>query len=87
MIWILQVGTYVPFAQLKPNSGFSSAVALKQMTVGAARLCGMTSMFSKEKFEHEVSVLHSTMMASVCVRLGSPTSYQHGYKRGQFRQP
>lgn len=55
----------VPFLQAKPKFGFSSVVALMQITVGAVTLCGKTSIFDISKFLHEVSVLHSTMIASV----------------------
>ena len=74
------VGTKVPFLQSNPKLGFKSALALIQMTLGGSKFCGKTSMFDMAKFLHEVSVLHSTMIASVRDRFGRPTSYQHGYK-------
>lgn len=73
------VGTKVPFAQVNPRLGLSACVAFMQITLGVSKLCGKTSMFDISKFLHEVLVLHSTIMASVCVRLGRPTSYQQGY--------
>lgn len=38
-------GTYVPFAQLKPKSGLSGAVAFKQITVDGSELSGNSWMF------------------------------------------
>jgi hypothetical protein len=72
-------GMNVPFLQSKPKFGFNSAVALIQITLGGAMLCGNTSIFPISKFLHDVFVLHSIMMASVCLRFGSPASYQQGY--------
>ena len=71
----------VPFLQSKPKLGLNSAVALMQMILGGAMLCGKTSMLSVSKFLHEVFVLHSIIMASVCLRFGSPASYQQGFNR------
>ena len=75
---IYMVGTNVPLAQSNPRLGLSAAVALMHTTLGASRLCGNTSMFENLKSLHDCSVLHSTTTASVCMRFGSPTSYQHG---------
>lgn len=38
-------GTYVPFAQLKPKSGLSGAVAFRQITVDGTELRGNNWMF------------------------------------------
>lgn len=38
-------------------------------------------MFFRAKFLQDVSVLHWMIRASVCFRLGRPSSYQHGYIR------
>lgn len=72
------VGIYVPFAQLNPRFGFRSASASMQMTVGCAIVCGNMLMLLSLKFWHELFVLHSMMIASVCVRFGSPALYQQG---------
>jgi hypothetical protein len=72
------VGTNVPFAQLKPRSGFKAFVALKQTTVGRVKLSGTTSILMKLKFLQLLLVLHSTMTTSVCLRFGNPTLYQQG---------
>lgn len=76
--YIYMVGTNVPLAQSKPRLGLSAAVALMHTTLGTSRLCGNTSMLVNSKFLHDCSVLHSTTTASVCIRFGNPTSYQHG---------
>ena len=76
---IYAVGTKVPLLQLKPRLGFSFVVALIQTVVGAAKLCGKTSMLDNWKFLQDELVLHSMMTLSVCARFGSPTLYQHGY--------
>ena len=78
MTCLHHVGTNAPFAQLNPRPGFSSAVALIQTTLAASKLCGKISIFDSLKFLHEVFVLHSIITASLCVRLGKPTLYQHG---------
>lgn len=75
------IGMKVPLWQSKPRSGFSSASAFMQMTVGGSMLCGITWILLNSKSLHDVSELHSRMMASVWARLGRPTLYQHGCKR------
>ena len=47
--------------------------------LGSSLFCGDSWMFSKEKPEQDVFVLHSTMIASLCLRFGRPASYQQGY--------
>ena len=68
----------MPFAHVKPNFGFRSASASIQMIVGWAIVCGNTLMLLSWKFWHELFVLHSMMIASVCVKFGSPALYQQG---------
>lgn len=69
------VGIKVLLAQLNPNLGFKVLVAFKQMVVAGVPVCGYTNTFSNTKFEHDVFVLHSIMIASVPFRFGRPTSY------------
>lgn len=71
-------GIYVPFAHANPRLGFNAAVAFKQTTVGISEFSGNSSILVVSKFEHDVLVLHSMMMASVYLRSGRPTSYQQG---------
>jgi hypothetical protein len=75
-------GEKVPLRQSKPGCGFSWAVALMQITVGGSMFWGMIWILCSSKFLHEDSVLHSIITASVCLRFGSPTSYQHGSVTG-----
>lgn len=51
-----------------------------RQTLGPSLSFGESSMFSKLKSEQDMFVLHSTMIASLCLWFGRLKLCQHGYR-------